>query len=146
MKTPRSLLTLAAGIAAASLAACDEPTAAPGGHTDHARPAPTQPADRTPSADNTANNKRDAEGVNKTPMDQGNNQADIDITANIRKAIVDNDAMSTNAQNIKIITENGVVTLRGVVESETERTTIEERARSVPGVVRVESQLEVKTP
>ncbi len=93
---------------------------------------------------NTAVNVRDRDTTTKTPIDQNENQRDIDVTADIRKRVV-NSKMSTNAQNVKIITQNGVVTLRGPVQSTDEKRNIEEIARGISGVVRVDSQLEVET-
>ena len=63
----------------------------------------------TSEPDNTAVNVRDRDTSTKTPIDQNENQADIDITAKIRKEVVDT-KMSVNAQNVKIITQNGKVT------------------------------------
>jgi hyperosmotically inducible periplasmic protein len=62
----------------------------------------------------------------------------------VRKAVVDNDVLSTNAHNVKIITQNGIVTLRGPVNTATEKATVVALARSTPGVTRVDDQLEVK--
>ncbi|HEX8877753.1 MAG TPA: BON domain-containing protein [Phycisphaerales bacterium] len=106
----------------------------------------TTPSTTTGStnADNTANNKRDQSSDTKTPIDQSNSKADIDITAAIRRAIMDDKSLSMNAQNCKIITENGVTTLRGPVESQTEKDAIEAIAKRVSGVTRVDNQLEVK--
>jgi hyperosmotically inducible protein len=91
---------------------------------------------------NTERNVRDRADT-LTPMDQGQNQQDIDISANIRKALVDDDNLSTNAQNVKVITNGGVVTLRGPVNTPQEKATVEEKAKAVAGVTRVDSQLEV---
>lgn len=96
--------------------------------------------------DNTGRNDRDAGGDTKTPMDQSNDQRDIDITAEIRRAITDDDSMSTNARNVKIITNKGSVTLRGVVESQAEKDAIEAKAKAVAGVQSVDNQLEINTP
>ena len=74
-------------------------------------------------ADNTARNDRDKNAVAQTPLDQGENAKDLEISANIRKAIVADDSLSSNAHNVKIITSAGMVTLRGPVKSETEKTT-----------------------
>lgn len=95
------------------------------------------------SRDNSAVNKRDRDASGKTPFDQNENKADIGITANIRKSVVDT-KMSINAQNVKIITQDGVVTLRGPVKTQEEKDRVEEIARSVAGVKTVESQLEVE--
>jgi osmotically-inducible protein OsmY len=104
----------------------------------------TTDASRTAAADNSARNVRDKDGTAPTPMDQGENQADLAITQRVRRSVADNDALSTNAHNVKIITQNGVVTLRGPVNTAAEKTTIVAAARSAPGVARVDDQLEVK--
>ena len=93
--------------------------------------------------DNTAVNKRDRDGTTKTPLGQNENKADIGITADIRKRVVDT-KMSINAQNVKIITQDGKVTLRGPVKTADEKKQIEEMARSVAGENNVDSQLEVE--
>lgn len=93
--------------------------------------------------DNTAVNERDAEGDKKTPLDQNENQADINLVAKIRQQVLDVEDLSVNAQNAKIIVANGKVTLRGPVNSESERTTIERIAREAAGEDNVTSELEV---
>src|SRR5437868_5018245 len=90
-----------------------------------------QPSNGT-NADNTAVNVRDKNNTEKTPLDQNENKTDIDITAKIRKAVVATN-MSTNAHNVKIITQNGEVTLRGPVKSADEKQKIEDIAHSVAG-------------
>jgi osmotically-inducible protein OsmY len=102
-----------------------------------------RPAGRT-DADNTARNARDSGARTATPMDQGENEGDRTITQHVRKVVVDNNALSTNAHNVKIITQNGVVTLRGPVETPQEKNTIVAAAEMTPGVKRVDDQLEVK--
>lgn len=93
--------------------------------------------------DNTKKNERDRDSAAKTPMDQNENKGDIDITASIRKAVMDDDDLSTTAKNCKIITADGVVTLRGPVASEDEKATIADLAKDVDGVKSVDNQLEV---
>ncbi len=140
--TPRVDLSNASLCLLLATAACErrtEPVPAP---------APVRQADaaRTaPAPDNTTVNKVDRDMATKTPMDQSNAKADIDITAAIRRAIMEDKSMSTNAQNCKIITEGGVTTLRGPVNSQSEKDAIEAKAKSVAGVTRVDNQLEVKT-
>ncbi len=102
--------------------------------------ATTEPADRT----NTGVNVRDRASTAKTPIDQNENKADIKITADIRKRVVD-EKMSVDAHNVKIITQDGRVTLRGPVKTEEEKQRIEEIAGAVVGADRVDSQLEVAT-
>jgi osmotically-inducible protein OsmY len=95
-------------------------------------------------ADNTAKNVRDRDERTATPMDQGGSEGDRTITAEIRKQIVDSDALSMNAKNVKIITQDGVVTLRGPVKTAQEKTTVASIARKATGVKRVDDQLEVE--
>lgn len=94
------------------------------------------------STDNSSINQRDKAESAKTPMDQYENQNDVDITAKIRRQVVDT-KMSTNAQNVKIMTQNGKVTLRGPVGSADERTQIEKIARSVAGEKNVDNKLDI---
>ena len=93
--------------------------------------------------DNTARNVRDREQATKTPIDQNENKSDIEITASIRKRVVDA-KLSTDAHNVKIITQDGKVTLRGPVDSADEKSQVEEQAVAVAGKGNVDSQLEVK--
>ena len=93
--------------------------------------------------DNTGRNERDRGGETKTPGDQSENEADRTITQNVRQAITSDDALSTSAQNVKIVTSDGTVTLRGPVKSEKEKQDIEAKAKQVAGVKRVENELEI---
>lgn len=95
-------------------------------------------ADMNAGPDNTARYDRTL-----TPLDQGNNQADLDTTAQIRKDILADDGMSVNAKNVKIITRDGRVTLRGVVNSDEEKHTIGEIANHVAHSGNVDNQLAV---
>ena len=61
----------------------------------------------TTGVDNTRRNVRDRDSRTVTPLDQGNSQADVETTAPIRKEIVADSAMTTNAKNVKIVTLNG---------------------------------------
>jgi hyperosmotically inducible periplasmic protein len=98
---------------------------------------------QTVEPDNTGRNVRDRDNQTKTPGDQSENEADRTITQNIRQAITADDSLSTNAKNVKIITNDGTVTLRGPVKSEKEKTDIEAKAKQVAGVKRVDNQIEV---
>jgi osmotically-inducible protein OsmY len=95
------------------------------------------------AADNTSINERDREPGSLTPGDQGDSEADRTVTQRVRQAVMRQDSLSMTAQNVKIITINGVVTLRGPVKDEQERSTIARLARDVAGVKRVDNQLEV---
>jgi hyperosmotically inducible periplasmic protein len=96
--------------------------------------------------DNSGANVRDRGGETLTPIDQADSAEDLRITQSIRKAVVEDDALSVNAQNVKIITQNGVVTLRGPVGSEAERASIAAKAKGVAGVTRIDNQLEIASP
>jgi osmotically-inducible protein OsmY len=85
-----------------------------------------------------------AVGAPLDPTDQGNSEADRTITAEIRKSLVANDDLSTSAKNVKIITRDGVVTLRGEVESAQEKSTIAAVSTRTTGVKRVDNQIEVE--
>ncbi|HYE63263.1 MAG TPA: BON domain-containing protein [Phycisphaerales bacterium] len=106
---------------------------------DNTRPAPARP-------DNTANNAPDRDmDATKTPVDASNDREDVELAAAIRRAIVQDDALSMNAKNCKIIAEKGgVVTLRGVVDTQAEKDAVEQKARQVTGVRSVTNNLEVK--
>lgn len=93
--------------------------------------------------DNSGRNVRDRDDQNKTTGDQSENEADRTITQNIRRAVTADDSLSSNAKNVKIITNNGTVTLRGPVKSEKEKAEIEAKAKQVAGVKSVDNQLEV---
>jgi hypothetical protein len=95
------------------------------------------------NADNTAMNKRDASGATLTPMDQTKgSKADLEITRKIRETITDEDSLSIKAQNVKIITLQGLTTLRGPVDSFNEKSKVEQLARRA-GARKIDNQLEV---
>jgi hyperosmotically inducible protein len=84
-------------------------------------------------ADNTKINKRDRSPKEVTADQQGQSKADREITQKIRRAIVNDKSLSTNAHNVKIITVDGVVPLKGPVASEDEKGIIEEKAAQIAG-------------
>ena len=94
--------------------------------------------------DNTGRNVRDRGGATLTPGDQSENEADRTLTQQIRRAVVDDDSLSTTAKNIKIITVDGVVTLRGPVQNPREKEIIEAKAQQIAGADKIDNQLEVK--
>ena len=96
--------------------------------------------------ENTEVNVRDKDNTTLTPEDQKETKKDIRITAHIRKAVVRDKSLSIDAQNAKIITRSGVVTLRGPVANEAESKRLEKIAKKTRGVVKVDNQLEIKAP
>ncbi len=99
---------------------------------DKSKDTPEAASPSFPAADNTDRNERDRNNT-VTPMDQGNNTADLETTQRIRRALMEDESLSAVAKNTKIVTVNGVVTLRGPVESAAERTSIENAAREASG-------------
>jgi hyperosmotically inducible protein len=94
-------------------------------------------------ADNTGKNVRDRNGGALTAGDQSTDKGDVAITQKIRQALVADKALSTNAQNVKVITKSGVVTLRGPVNTAKEKATVAAKAKQVAGVRHVNDQLEI---
>ena len=94
--------------------------------------------------DNTKMNERDREEPRLTADQQSENEADRKLSASIRKAITDDDSLSTYAKNVKIISQNGTVTLKGPVRSETEKKAIEAAAKKAAGNAKVTSELTVE--
>ena len=97
----------------------------------------------TTAPDNSARNAAVGKPSNTTADDQGNSKGDIDLTAKIRRALVDDESLSVNAQNVKIITNKGQVVLKGPVANESERQKIFRVATSIAGGDRVRNELEV---
>lgn len=95
------------------------------------------------AANNTKRNARDQGGNTLTPGDQGNNEVDRTITQQVRQGVMKDDALSTTAKNVKIITVDGVVTLRGPVKNDQEKSAIAALAQQTGNVKRVDNQLEV---
>ena len=100
----------------------------------------TQPA----APDNTKVNERDRSKDEPTADQQKENRSDRDITQQIRQSIMKDKSLSTYAHNIKIITQNGQVTLKGPVRSEEEKKMVEAKATEVAGENKVSSQLDIK--
>jgi osmotically-inducible protein OsmY len=100
--------------------------------------AQTTPAQTAP--DNSNQNKNQS----KTADDQANGKTDLDTTAQIRKSIMADKDLSTYAHNVKIITKNGTVTLKGPVKSEDEKQKVMSYASSVVSADKVTDKLTVK--
>jgi hyperosmotically inducible protein len=94
---------------------------------------------------NTKVNERDANMDTITPEDQSRGTtADVELTRKIRQDLMADKSLSTDAQNVKIVTLNGVVTLRGPVETQAEKHKIDAFAKKTAGVKKVDNQIEVK--
>lgn len=106
----------------------------------------TSPRTWAQQPDNTKTNQGDANKGATTADQQKMNAADRNITKEIRSSIVKDKSLSTYAHNIKIITQDGKVTLKGPVRSEDEKAAIESKAVAIAGVNNVTNQLEVAPP
>ena len=95
-------------------------------------------------ADNTARNERDRSGETQTSGDQSNSSADLKITQAIRQALMKDGELSMTAKNIKIITDNGHVTLRGPVKNAQEKAGVDKLAKSAAGGAKIDNQLDIK--
>jgi hyperosmotically inducible periplasmic protein len=102
--------------------------------------------DEKSKPDNTKTNERDRSGETKTSGDQSNSSADLKVTQAIRRALMKDSELSTTAKNIKVITVNGQVTLRGPVKTAQEKAKVDQIARSAAGGAQIDDQLDVKEP
>jgi hyperosmotically inducible periplasmic protein len=91
-----------------------------------------QDSSTPPAPDNTKVNSRDRSQTEPTADQQKENRPDREISRDIRRSIMADKSLSPYAHNVKIISENGVVTLKGPVQSEEEKD-------------KVTNELEVKT-
>ena len=97
-----------------------------------------------PAPDNTKVNKRDQSKTEPTADQQKENASDRDITRRIRRAILKDKSLSSYAHNVKIITQDGTVTLRGPVRTDEDKQAVEAKVKQVAGEDKVTSELEVK--
>jgi osmotically-inducible protein OsmY len=95
-------------------------------------------------ADNTGVNKRDRKDTEPTADQQKNDKSDLTLTADIRRSVMKDKTLSINAHNVKIIAENGKVTLKGPVASSDEKKVIEKKAAAIAGAANVTSEIAVK--
>ena len=106
----------------------------------------TSAADSKPTArDNSGVNVRDRAPEAMTADQQSNAKSDLTLTSEIRQAVVKDQSLSMTAHNVKIISANGRVTLRGPVDSRKEKIVIASKARAIAGKRNVDNQLEVKS-
>ena len=105
----------------------------------------TMAQDSRPVApDNSAVNVRDRDPNAMTAGEQSTAKSDVELTREIRQAVVKDDSLSMLAHNVKIVAANGAVTLRGPVNTEQEKVAIASKAQAIAGPNKVDNQLEVK--
>jgi len=109
-------------------------------------PESQEPADKSAQAapDNTAKNQRDRSKSEATADQQKENKSDRELSRQIRRALVEDKSLSTYAHNIKVIAQNGQITLKGPVKSDEEKQVVEAKAAQVAGGAdRIKSEIEV---
>jgi hyperosmotically inducible protein len=108
--------------------------------------ASSRPQNQTPAPDNSKTNQRDRNKTSPTADQQKANASDTDVAKQIRSSIMKDKSLSTYAHNVKIIAQDGKVTLKGPVRSEDERTNIASKAAAVAGDSNVTNELTVAPP
>ena len=98
-----------------------------------------------PAPDNTKTNQRDQNPSEPTADKQKENSTDRELAQQIRRALVKDKSLSTNAHNIKVIAQDGAVTLKGPVDSETEKQAVEAKAAQIAGSDKVTSDIQVRS-
>ncbi len=107
--------------------------------------ATAQDSQSNPQPDNTRVNQRDRSSDEATADRQKANRSDRDITQQIRRSITNDKSISTYGHNVKVITQNGMVTLKGPVRSEDEKQAIESKAAEIAGGNdKINDQMEIK--
>jgi len=99
---------------------------------------------QTAAPDNTKTNQRDRSDNAVTADQQKENRTDRELAKQIRRAIAKDKSLSTYAHNVKIVVQNGAVTLKGPVRTEEEKKAIETKATEVAGEGKVTCELEIK--
>jgi hyperosmotically inducible periplasmic protein len=98
---------------------------------------------QNPAPDNSKTNQQDQNRDRPTADQQRENDTDRQLTKQIRQAILEDKSLSTYAHNVKIIAQDGQVTLRGPVRSKDEKRIVESKATGIAGDGKVTSELQV---
>src|SRR5580704_17154068 len=109
-----------------------------------APPTPRDPTAESTEADNTKRNSSEQNENTETAEKQSNSKDDLALTQKIRQSVMKDGSLSMSAKNIKIIVQDGKITLKGPVDSQQEKDTIAAKAGEIAGKDKVENQLEVK--
>ena len=105
----------------------------------------TDAAQPSAAADNTKINQRDKNQSEATADSQKQTPTDRHLSQQIRRALVKDKSLSTNAHNVKVIAQDGMVTLKGPVDSDSEKQTVESTASQIAGSDKVTSEIQVKS-
>jgi len=103
-----------------------------------------QDTGKQPAPDNTKTNQQDRSKAAVTADQAKNNASDRDTMQKIRKSVMDDKSLSTYAHNVKIISQDGKVTLKGPVRTEEEKQTIAQKATEIAGAGNVTDEMTVK--
>ena len=101
------------------------------------------PSNQSPGGDNSAINQRDQNKSEPTADQQKNNRSDLEITKEIRRSLTQDKSLSTYAHNVKVIAQNGKVTLKGPVRSADEKTAVVAKAAQVAGDANINDEMTV---
>jgi hyperosmotically inducible protein len=105
----------------------------------------TDTSQNPPAVDNTKTNQRDQNPSEPTADKQKENPTDRQLAQQIRRALVKDKSLSTNAHNVKVIAQDGTVTLKGPVDSEAEKQAVEAKAAQIAGSDKVTSDIQVRS-
>ena len=105
----------------------------------------TDTSQNPPAADNTKTNQRDQNPSEPTADKQKENPTDRQLAQQIRRALVKDKSLSTSAHNVKVIAQDGAVTLKGPVDSEAEKQAVEAKAAQIAGSDKVTSDIQVRS-
>ena len=95
--------------------------------------------------DNTKVNQRDRNKSEPTADQQKENKSDRELARQVRRALVQDKTLSTYAHNVKVVAQNGMVTLKGPVHSDQEKQAVEAKAAEIAGADKITNQIEVKS-
>jgi hyperosmotically inducible protein len=112
--------------------------------TSHTLTSPSSP-ERGQNPDNTEANRPGNTPTAARADQQGQSAQDRELARKIRRAVVTDKSLSTYAHNVKIIAQNGVVTLKGPVRSEEERSAIKAKAAQIAGADSVKDEMSVRS-
>lgn len=109
---------------------------------------PSMNAPATAAEERAAEERQNVSGTEEqsagtAPGAQTESATDRAITQRVRDAVMDDDSLSGSAKNLNITTTEGVVTLRGPVQSSSEKSKVDALVKKVDGVKRVDNQLEI---
>lgn len=95
------------------------------------------------AGDNSKVNQQDRQPSESTADQQKNNRSDVEITREIRRSLTQDKTLSTYAHNVKVIAQDGKVTLKGPVRSDDEKAAVLAKAAEVAGQSNINDEMTV---